>query len=229
VATVAPIRGRAADETSQARLESAPGHYKRSKILAEREALRLAREEGAPVVVVNPSAPVGPRDVKPTPTGQMILDFLHGRMPAYVDTGLNVVDVEDVGRGHVLAARHGQVGHRYILGGEDMSLRDILLALAGITGLPAPRVRLPHWAASVAAHASETVARLSGSAPRVTVESTRLARHHMYFDSTRARQELAYESRPALVALERAVRWFHDAGRAPPRRSSVTKASGPGT
>ena len=217
VATVKPIPGRAADESSQARAEDAPGHYKRSKILAEQEVLRLAREEGAPVVVVNPSAPVGPRDVKPTPTGRMIVDFLTGKMPAYVDTGLNVVDVDDCARGHLLAARQGRPGERYILGGEDMSLLEILTELGRIGGRRPPRVRVPHGLTIAAAAASEAVARLLGTDPAIPLESARLARHHMYFDSTKAREELGHSSRPAAEALERAVACFERRGLVPRR------------
>lgn len=217
VATVKPIAGRAADESSQALAEEAPGHYKRSKILAELEVLRLARDEGAPVVVVNPSAPVGPRDVKPTPTGRMIVDFLTGRMPAYVDTGLNVVDVDDCARGHLLAARKGRVGERYILGGQDLTLIEILTELGRIAGRRPPRLRVPHGLAIAAAHASEALARLLGRDPAIPLEPARLARHRMFFDSAKAREELGYSARPASEALERAVECFERRGLVPPR------------
>lgn len=213
VATVKPLPGGAADESRLVNPDDTPGHYKRSKVLAEAEVLRLAREEQAPVVVVNPSAPVGPRDVKPTPTGRMLLDFLHGRMPAYVDTGLNVVDVDDVGRGHLLAARAGAPGERYILGGENLPLLRILELLGEISGRRAPRVRLPHVAAYGAAVVLEAAALVTRREPRVTLESTRLARHHMYFDPSRAQRELGFRAIPAREALERAVRWFRDTGR----------------
>jgi dihydroflavonol-4-reductase len=219
VATVAPIRDRVADESSRARAETAPGHYKRSKILAEEEVLRLAREEGAPVVVVNPSAPVGPRDVKPTPTGRLIVDFLTGRMPAYVDTGLNVVDVDDCARGHLLAARSGRTGERYILGGENLSLLEILTELGRIAGRRPPRLRLPHGVAIAAAAVSEALARLTGGDPLVPLEPARLARHRMWFDSGRARRELGYSSRPASEALARAVECFERRGLVPQRPS----------
>jgi dihydroflavonol-4-reductase len=218
VATVKPIAGSSAEEESEAKAADAPGHYKRSKILAEAEVRRLAREEGAPVVVVNPSAPVGPRDIKPTPTGRMIVDFLTGRMPAYVDTGLNIVDVDDCARGHLLAARRGRIGERYILGGEDMSLLEILTELGRIAGRRPPRVRVPHALAIGAATASELVARLLGTPPAIPLESARLARAHMYFDSSRAREELGYSSRPASEALARAVSCFEERGLVPRRR-----------
>ncbi|MEM7248973.1 MAG: hopanoid-associated sugar epimerase [Acidobacteriota bacterium] len=207
VATVAPIRGKAATEDSQADPDKAPGPYKRSKILSEHEALRLAGE-GAPVVVVNPAAPVGPGDIKPTPTGQMVLDFLEGRMPAFVDTSLNVVDVDDVARGHLLAARKGRVGERYILGGENLTLEEILGLLAEASGRKAPTLCLPHWVPEMVARFSEAWAKVSGRPPRVALESARLARHHMRFDDTKAREELGHSSRPAREALTRAVEWF---------------------
>ena len=224
VATVTTRFGEAGDESGSVKVEDAPGHYKRSKILAEAEALRLHREEGVPVIVTNPSAPVGPRDVKPTPTGRMIVDFLHGRMPAYVDTGLNVVDVDDVGRGHVLAARRGRPGERYILGGEDMELIDIFRALEELTGIPAPRVRLPHGAALLAALACEAVSRVTGREPAVTLESTKLARKHMYFDASKAARDLGFASGSAVGALEKAVRWFETSGRV--RRTLPRRAGG---
>ncbi len=208
VATVQPVAGASADEASWARVEDAPGPYKRSKILAEQEALRLVREEGAPLIIVNPSAPVGPRDIKPTPTGKLIVDFLGGRMPAYVDTGLNVVDVDDVGAGHVLAARRGVVGERYILGGENLSLHEILLLLADVSGRTAPRWQIPHAVAIGAAAVSELVGRVRGRAPAIPLEATLLARKAMYFDATRAARELGFTSRPAREALEKAVEWF---------------------
>lgn len=208
VAAVGPLVGGIADETRFALAAEAPGHYKRSKILAEAELLRMAREEGAPIVVVNPSAPVGPRDIKPTPTGKMIKDFLAGRMPAYVDTGLNIVDVDDVGRGHVLAAQRGRVGERYILGAENMTLHDILLTLADVSGKPAPRVQIPHWVADAAAMASETWARFTGGPPAISLESTRTARHRMFYSADKARTELGFTPRPAREALARAVEWF---------------------
>jgi dihydroflavonol-4-reductase len=223
VATVAPILDTAATEASVARLEDAAGPYKRSKILAEAEVLRLVREEQAPVVIVNPSAPVGARDIRPTPTGRMIVDFLSGRMPAFVDTGLNIVDVDEVGQGHVLAARRGKIGERYILGGENLSLHEILLLLADIAGVKPPRMQIPHWVAMLVAHGSEGWARLSGSEPRVPLEPVRLARKAMYFDATRATRELGFVASPARAGLEKAVHWFVRNGRVKPGRILVKR------
>lgn len=217
VATVKPIPGRSADESSEAKAAEAAGPYKRSKILAEQEVRRLAAEEGAPVVVVNPSAPVGPRDIKPTPTGKMIVDFLTGKMPAYVDTGLNVVDVDDCATGHLLAARKGRPGERYILGGEDMSLLEILTELGRIAGRKPPRLRLPHAFTIGVAAMSELFAKLTGTQAAIPLEPTKQARTHMYFDSSKAREELGFESRPASEALERAVACFEKRGLVPRR------------
>lgn len=208
VATVQPIRDAAAGESSWARIEDAPGPYKRSKIRAEQEALRLVREEGAPLVIVNPSAPVGERDIKPTPTGKMILDFLTGRMPAFVDTGLNIVDVDDVGRGHVLAARRGVVGERYILGGENLSLYEILVLLGDIAGRKPPRYEVPHALAIAAAGVSEAISRLVQRPPAIPLEAALLARKAMWFDASRAVKELGFHAEPARVGLEKAVTWF---------------------
>jgi len=215
---VKPIPGGSANESSTATPEEAPGHYKRSKVLAEQEVLRLARKEGAPVVVVNPAAPVGPRDIKPTPTGRLIVDFLTGKMPAYVDTGLNIVDVDDCAQGHLLAARKGVVGRRYILGGENLSLLEILTEIGRIAGRKPPRVRVPHALAIGAAAASELLARLLGTEPAIPLEPTKLARSHMYFDSSRAHKELGYTTRPVSEAFERAIRCFEERGLVPKRR-----------
>lgn len=208
VATVQPLPGIAATEDSWARVQDAAGPYKRSKILAEQEVLRLVREESAPIVVVNPSAPVGARDIKPTPTGQMILDFLLGRMPAFVDTGLNIIDVDDVARGHVLAARKGRVGERYILGGENLSLYEILVLLGEISGRKPPRWQLPHVVTIAAAGISELVGRGLGRPPRIPLEAALAARKPMYFDATRAVRELGFVAEPARVGLEKAVEYF---------------------
>lgn len=213
VAAVEPLAGGLADERREVDPQRTPGPYKRSKVLAERAVLRLAREEGCPVVVVNPSAPVGPRDVKPTPTGRLLLDFLDGRMPATVDTGLNLVCVDACARGHLLAARRGRTGERYILGGENLTLLEILERLGAIAGLRAPRLRIPHAAAIAAAHASELLARLTGRPAGIPLEGARSARHRMWFDSGKARRELGFEAPPTDEALERAVRWFVDHGR----------------
>ena len=208
VATIQPIRDVAATEESWARVEDAPGPYKRSKIRAEQEVLRLVREEGAPIVVVNPSAPVGERDIKPTPTGQMILDFLRGRMPAFVDTGLNVVDVDDVARGHVLAARKGVVGERYILGGDNLSLYEILVLLSEISGRKPPRYEVPHALSIAAAGVSEIVSRILRRPPLIPLEAALLARKPMWFDTSKAARDLGFAAEPARVGLEKAVAYF---------------------
>ena len=200
--------GAPADEDAPAALADMIGHYKRSKFLAEQEARRLAREANAPVVIVNPSTPVGPRDIKPTPTGRMIVEAAAGKMPAYVDTGLNVVHVDDVAEGHLLAYRHGALGERYLLGGENMTLEAILGAIAAITGRPPPRVRLPHGLVLPIAFAAEVWARLGGGEPFATVDGVRMARKRMFFNSAKAEAALGYRPRPALEALDDAVAWF---------------------
>lgn len=213
VATVAvPQDGDALpNEDTPASLEQMVGHYKRSKFLAEREALEAAAS-GAPVVIVNPTAPVGPGDWKPTPTGRILLDFINGKMPAYVDTGLNLAAVEDVAAGHLLAAQKGRAGERYILGARNMTLKEILDALAAITGRSAPRVRLPHAVALAAGYADEWVARISGREPRIPVEGVRMSRHRMFVASDKAARELGYHPGPVEKALERAVRWYESNG-----------------
>ncbi len=201
------------DEESVATVEHMVGHYKRSKFLAEKEVMRLAREEGLPVVVVNPSTPIGPRDVKPTPTGQVIVEAVSDRMPAYVDTGLNVVHVDDVAHGHLLALAHGTVGERYILGGDNLTLREILYMIADMTGAKPPRVRLPHNAVLPIAFVMELLARCSRNAqPRATVDGVKMSKHWMFFSSTKAERELGYTHRPALDALHDAWKWFCDNG-----------------
>jgi dihydroflavonol-4-reductase len=205
------IKGGVADERSPVRLEDMTGHYKRSKFLAEQEALKAARA-GFPVVIVNPTAPVGAHDVKPTPTGQTIVDFLRGRMPAFVDTGLNVVDAADVALGHLLALEKGREGERYILGGENLTLQQILQELAAITGLKAPSVRLPWVAALLAGAASTAWAELTGSPPRVPLDAVRMARKRMWVSHEKARRELGYDPAPARTGLINAVRWFQAHG-----------------
>ena len=188
------------------------GHYKRSKFLAEQAVRRLIEECAAPVVIVNPAAPVGPRDIKPTPTGRMIVEAAAGRMPAYVDTGLNLVHVDDVAEGHVLAFEQGKIGERYILGGEDMSLAEILRQIAELTGRRAPRIRLNHSLLVPLAHAAETWARLTGREPFITMDGLNMAKKHMYFTSAKARAALGYNPRPAAEALADAVAWFRENG-----------------
>jgi dihydroflavonol-4-reductase len=207
-----PADGSPGDETTPVSLEAMIGHYKRSKFLAEEEVRRAVRL-GAPAVIVNPSTPVGPGDVKPTPTGQLVLDAAAGRMPAYVDTGLNIVHVDDVAAGHLLAFHRGRVGERYILGGEDMSLRQILGYIAQHVGRSPPRVRLPYAVILPLAYAAEAVAKISGRSGRLTLEGVRMSRKLMYFSSDKAQRELGYRWRPPAQAFDDAIRWFHERGR----------------
>nr|VFJ69109.1 MAG: dihydroflavonol-4-reductase [Candidatus Kentron sp. DK] len=202
--------GTPADEETPSGLEHMIGHYKRSKYLAEQLVRRMIRARRLPAVIVNPSTPIGPGDVKPTPTGRMVLDAARGRMPAYVDTGLNVAHVDDVAAGHLLALERGRIGERYILGGEDMTLREILAVIGEITGRPAPRIRLPHNLVLPIAYLGQILARLTGAEPRATVDGVRMSKKHMYFRSDKARRELGYAPRPAREALEDAVAWFLD-------------------
>lgn len=204
--------GTAADERTPVHPEAIIGAYKRSKWAAQEAALDLARE-GVPVVIVNPSAPVGPRDLKPTPTGRMVLDAAAGRMPAYIDTGLNIVHVDDVAEGHALALERGQVGRCYILGGEDLSMPALLGLIDEAAGhAPRARARLPVPALWPVAIGAETLARRFGIAPMVTREMLRMARIRMYYSSARARAELGYTARPAIAALRDAVAWFRAEG-----------------
>jgi dihydroflavonol-4-reductase len=212
VATLDPPRdGAPGDEASRAKLTDLFGHYKRSKLMAE-EVVHEFECKGLAVVTVNPSAPVGPRDVKPTPTGRTILEAAAGRMPAYVDTGLNIVHVDDVADGHWLAFQRGRVGERYVLGGTNMTLREILTAIAELVGREPPKVRLPYNLVLPIAHVSEAVARLTGKSPLATVEGVKLSRKRMFFSSDKAEKELGYAARPPLLALRDAVRWFHENG-----------------
>ncbi|HVP80731.1 MAG TPA: hopanoid-associated sugar epimerase [Thermodesulfobacteriota bacterium] len=205
--------GSPADEETRASLRDMIGHYKRSKFMAEAEVKRLADEQGLPVVIVNPSAPLGPRDIKPTPTGRIIVDAVSGRMPAYVDTGLNVVHVDDVGAGHLLALERGKVGDRYILGGTNMTLKEILCVIASLTGQPLPRIRLPHsFAFSVACLSEVWASLVSKKEPRATLIGVRLARKKMFFSIEKARRVLGFNPRPAEEALRDAIGWFRENG-----------------
>lgn len=206
-----PGQGQPGDEDTPVGIDDMIGHYKRSKFLAE-EVAREHAHEGLDIVVVNPSAPIGPGDRKPTPTGQMVLDAASGRMPAFVDTGLNVVHVDDVAWGHMLAWRHGQMGRRYILGGTDMTLAQILEQVCDIVGRPAPRIKLPHNLIIPVAHAAEIWARVIGKPPRVTVDGVKLAKKHMFFSHERAARELGYQARPARQALQDAIDWYRQQG-----------------
>jgi dihydroflavonol-4-reductase len=202
-----PKDGRPGDETTPVSLADMVGPYKASKFVAEEVAREFAAR-GAPVVIVNPSAPVGPWDVKPTPTGQMIVDFLRGKMVASLDTGLNIAHVRDVARGHILAAERGRIGERYVLGHANLSLLEIFRALARLTGLPAPRFRVPYALAWLAAAGMEGVARLTGGAPAVPLTAVRMARKRMFFSADKAVRELGLPQTPAERALGDAVQWF---------------------
>ena len=207
VGAIGFVPGGLGDEDTPVTLADMEGDYKRSKFLAEQVALEFARD-GFDVVIANPSAPMGDHDFKPTPTGQIVVDFLRGAMPAYIDTGLNVVDARDAAEGHWLACQRGRRGERYILGSENLTLKDILRQLAAITHRHPPRVRLPYWVAWCAGASGTAWARLSGSPPRVSLESVRLAKKKMWVTHAKATRELGYQPRPAAQALERAVEWF---------------------
>jgi dihydroflavonol-4-reductase len=212
VAVLGNVPGGQADEETPVGYGDMIGVYKRSKFRAEEAVRALIAETGAPVVIVNPSTPIGPRDVKPTPTGRMIVEAASGKMPAFVDTGLNVVHVDDVAEGHLLAFEKGEVGRRYVLGGDDMSLKDILAEIARLTGRRPPTLQLPHNLIMPIAAATELWARVSGREPFATVDGVRMAKKRMYFSSARAKRELGYAPRPATEALADAVRWFKENG-----------------
>jgi dihydroflavonol-4-reductase len=197
-----------ADEESPVSIDDMIGAYKRSKFLAEAAVRDRAAALGAELVIVNPSTPMGPGDFKPTPTGRIIVDAALGRIPAFVDTGLNVVHVDDVAAGHLLALERGRPGERYILGGQNLSLQEILALVAAQAGRAAPSLRLPRWSVYPVAYASELVARWTGKEPRASLDGLRMAAKHMYFSSAKAERELGYRARPAALAVEDAVRWF---------------------
>ena len=210
--------GAPVDETSYAQIDHLFGLYKQSKYVAEHEVLRAAAQ-GLPVVLVQPTTPVGPGDLGPTPTGRTVLEFLNGRFPAYVDTTLNIVDVDDVAHGHLLAAERGSVGRSYILGGDNLSLQQILASLADTTGLSAPTRRVPSSLAVLAATVSDVIeGRLLHREPSIPLEAAKMSTTQMSFDDGRARRELGYTSRPAGEALARAAHWFADAGFVRPER-----------
>ena len=204
-----PPRGGLGTEETPVSLDQMAGHYKRSKYLAEQEALKLAKE-GLPVVIVNPSAPVGAGDVKPTPTGQVIVDFMRGRMPAYIETGMNLIDVDDVAAGHLLAMQKGRLGERYILGNKNLLLRELFEVLSRLTGVPAPRIKLPRLAILPLAYLNQWLANLTGRSPRIPLEGVRMAKYKMHYDCTKAIRELGLPQTPVEVALEKAVRWFRN-------------------
>lgn len=215
VATLAPSwNGRPTDESTAVGYDDMIGGYKRSKFLAEEVVRRMTVEAGLPAVIVNPSMPVGPRDIKPTPTGRLVVEAASGRMPAYVDTGLNVVHVEDVADGHWLAFEKGEVGARYVLGGENMALRDILAEIAAIIGRRPPKISLPHGLVMPIARLAEAVwkvARLPGE-PFATVDAVNMAKKKMFYSSNKAKRELGYAPRPAKEGLRDAVYWYRENG-----------------
>jgi dihydroflavonol-4-reductase len=205
---------RPADETTPATLAGMIGHYKRSKFLAEAAVRALIAEAALPVVIVNPSAPVGPGDARPTPTGRAVLAAAQGRMPAYVDTGLNVVHVDDVAEGHLLALERGRVGERYILGGDNLAFGEMLGMIAHLVGQKPPRFRVPAGALLPVAFVAEAIARVGiGGEPLVTADGVRMARKCMYFTSAKAERELGYRSRPAIEGLRDAIAWYRSCGR----------------
>jgi len=211
VATIAVDRPQHPNEFTDAKLEEMVGHYKRSKWMAEREVLDAAKG-GLPVIVAMPTTPVGPWDWKPTPTGKIILDFLNGKMPGYVETGLNFVGVEECAAGHLLIAEKGKTGERYLLGGENLTLKGMLDMLAKITGLRAPMLKIPHGLALGVAYANTVFSRLVGREPGIPIEGVKIARHMMFVDSSRAKRELGFKAGPVSAALERAVRWYEANG-----------------
>ncbi len=204
--------GSPSNETMPLDAANAIGAYKRSKVLAERLVERMVTDEGLQAVIVNPSTPIGPRDVRPTPTGRIVVEAASGRMPAYVETGLNLVHVDDVADGHLAALKHGRIGERYILGGQDMTLGEMLAEIARLAGRRPPAIKLPRQMIYPIAYGAEAVARFTGREPFATVDGLRMAKYKMFFSSAKAERELAYRARPATDALAEAYRWFRDAG-----------------
>jgi dihydroflavonol-4-reductase len=206
------------NEFTDAKLGEMIGHYKRSKWQAEAEVISAAKN-GLAAIVAMPTTPVGPWDWKPTPTGKIIVDFLNGKMPGYVETGLNFVSVEDCAAGHLLVAERGKIGERYLLGGENLTLKALLDTLAQITGLPAPKLKIPHGVALSVAYAETAFSRLLGREPQIPVEGVKIAQHMMFVDASRAQRELGFQSAPVAAALERAVRWYEANGYVSARRA----------
>src|SRR5262245_6665291 len=206
-----PPEGGLGTEETPISLEQMAGHYKRSKYLAEQEVFKLAKA-GLPVVIVNPSAPVGVGDVKPTPTGQIIIDFMKGRMPAYIETGMNIVDVEDVATGHLLAMEKGRIGERYILGNKNLMLREVLEILSRLTGVKAPTIKLPRLAILPLAYFNQWIANFTGQSPRIPLAGVKMAKYKMHYDCSKAIRELGIPQTPPEVALGKAVQWFRSHG-----------------
>ncbi len=222
VATIAVDRPEPPNEFTDAKLEEMVGHYKRSKWMAEKEVLQAAKE-GLPAIVAMPTTPVGPWDWKPTPTGKIILDFLNGKIPGYVETGLNFVGVEECAAGHLLVAERGKIGERYLLGAENLTLKQLLDTLAKITGLPAPALKIPHGVALSVAYMNSAFSRLVGKEPQIPVEGVKIAQHKMFVDASRAQRELGFQPGPVTAALERAVRWYQANGYVKPGRAKKMK------
>jgi dihydroflavonol-4-reductase len=222
VATIAVDRPELPNEFTDAKLEEMVGHYKRSKWMAEKEVLQAAKD-GLPAIIAMPTTPVGPWDWKPTPTGKIILDFLNGKMPGYVETGLNFVGVEECAAGHLLAAERGKIGERYLLGAENLTLKGLLDVLARITGLRAPTMKIPHGVALGVAYVESAFSRLIGKEPRIPVEGVKIAQHKMFVDASRAVKELGFEPGSVAAALERAVRWYQANGYVKPGRAKKMK------
>ncbi|MDE2181995.1 MAG: NAD-dependent epimerase/dehydratase family protein [Alphaproteobacteria bacterium] len=213
VATLKPrADGTPVDETSRHSVGSAIGAYKRSKLVAERLVERMVEDEGLPAVIVNPSTPIGPRDIKPTPTGRVIVEAASGRIPAFVDTGLNLVHVDDVAAGHYLALKHGRIGESYILGGEDVGFATMVSIIADLAKRSPPRVRLPRGPLFPLAFAAEAIARLTNKEPFLTVDALKMAKYRMFFSSAKAERELGYAARSYRQALVDALAWFRMAG-----------------
>ena len=206
------LEGRPVDETSPARPDQAIGAYKKSKTIAERLVEKMIAEQGLPAVIVNPSTPIGPRDIKPTPTGRLIVEAANGKMPGYVDTGLNLVHVEDVAAGHIAAMERGRIGERYILGGQDAPLGALLCEIAELVGRRPPLLKIPRAPLFPFAYAAEAVARITRKEPFATVDALRMAKYRMYFSSTKAERDLGYSARPYREALIDAVAWFRRQG-----------------
>jgi dihydroflavonol-4-reductase len=204
--------GTVSDERMPLREEQGIGAYKRSKIAAERLVEAMVAERGLPAVIVNPSTPIGPRDVRPTPTGRIIIEAARGRIPAFINTGLNLVHVDDVASGHLAALHLGKIGERYILGGQDVLFSQMLRDIADLVGRRAARVRLPWRALMPVAFVAEAMANVTGREPFATLDGVRMAKYRMFFASTKAEQELGYRSRPYAEGIESAIRWFRDVG-----------------
>ncbi|SJZ82847.1 dihydroflavonol-4-reductase [Enhydrobacter aerosaccus] len=200
------------DETAVMSVEDAIGTYKRSKTMAERVVEELILRDKLPAIIVNPTTPIGPRDIRPTPTGRILLDAAQGKIPAFVDTGLNFAHVDDIAEGHLLAFERGRIGERYILGGQNLSLRELLGVVATLTGRRPPRIKLPRGPLFPLAFGAEAVARLTGKEPLLTVDALRMSRYHMFFTSAKAERELGYRSRPCQEGVVDALAWFRQAG-----------------